>query len=313
MRVETYSFDSVLAGLYEAMPQGFVYDPSLIDKKLLADLFSKTFPHDALSEYAAHFLQTDFRDDAKYFRTLNHPPINGPGQKLISRYEEHGYRNINPAPMPDMSPERYEATKGLRLKTEYLLTQDQTKQAVSVIEKSELLHDTFSALQAIVVNYMQDLVKAHAAQAPLMDPGQHGEIMRYLAMVQKVSKNFAVLHDLMPTVAYSLAKDGWQPGDELTERGFARGASTSFSRSVQAFHSTEWDHAEEQARTTYCPFTKTLSKWLTSVPVQQVDGTITIADELRPGALLAFVSTRLKSLAATEPAPAPAEPVAAPV
>ncbi len=289
MSVDTYDFGPVLTGIYAAMPPGYKF--TFENKAELPGLISKIFPHEHLCAYTAMFLEGDFSEQTAYRRQRNHPPTKKPGERLIKRYND-GYRN--PTLGPDLSEEQQMVLSGRRLKTEYLLSQQQTYEAIGVMEQSELLQDTFATLQAVVVGYMNELVAAHQKQTQDLAPEQRNTISVFLGLIQGLSGNFAMLHDLMPVVAYSLAKDGWTPGQELGERDYARGAATSFSSAVQAFHSTEWEPQDMEARTTYCPFTKTLSKWLTCVPERQPDGHILIKDVTRPGALLAFMSATIK-------------------
>lgn len=261
--------------------------PASIDdllREMLADL----------PEFLALYWDTDFDKDVTELKKKNPLPADD-----ITTYKRGFAPSVHREFNSETHRERVKKNhKDIREDQVYPLTEDELQTAKHYIQGHEYLTDAIASVQAGIQSYFQHLPKK-LAQAGLIRDLRRSEAYRSNALeriiwkFQEEASGFSFIHDLLPAMAYSLARQGEEHIRNAPEFANGQALRESFLKDKDIFRSNA--QMEMGPRMTiHCPFGKLATGIFSMQLRKKDDGSLHIEESKKPGSLLASLQRHLK-------------------
>lgn len=276
-----YDFTPVLDELYPAVEAG--------EDDNVGPLIGTMMPIQHLRSYLAEYFGTDFF--GRMERVWLNPEHKPPGWLYLNEQYPAGYKS-----------KHIKKDGTTRLSDRYMLTEAETAEARKVYRETPMLQMVVASLQSGILSYLSGM---EGYNRHIYHPrGEHASsrkaVTDMLKIAQDVAGAFSMMHDLMPVIAFSMARDGWTPSQKLTEEIFSRGLSTAFRKS--AFRTSERQENTNVLVETRCPFTRIIGHLFNTAIEEDAEGMPHVAEGVeRPGSLPVYVAGRLEAHYGADP------------
>lgn len=262
-----------------------------------------------MRDYLATYFADDFLDDAVEYQRVGKFPEPAADNLDLDPNRILGYMGNY---THGMSEEEVFATGNVRPQHLYPLSVRELSSAQKKLDEMPVLPLVFTALQAGVAAYLQDVLDVVSPLFAGIDDeeGQFSDEEYALSAIetgildlQTAAKGESFMHDLVPIIASQLDSQSGFSGDDIRQ-----GLVFAFRRS--AFKSYEGKPSTPLV--TRCPFSTVVVHLADTVLEKDDRGALTVAVErTEPGALLVFLAERINEIKLSrtqEKSPAPAVP-----